>query len=245
VCSARSNNTKLEGTTNRLLRAARAAERPKTRGYDEIIHAIRLDHIQTGEQTIQSKEILAQYIENVNEELNKLVRILESVQHLEEITARAEDLVVGKGERLSCLYMSALLNDRGIPAQYVDASNIMKWNAPAQGLGESFYKNLAAALATEVDACGDRVPVITGFFGEDVRARQCKLGRINAHRQRSGRYIEYHRPRIHRFVCCAGCRRYPGLRASSLEGGRRNLYSRPEEGSYSEAVAICHTLRSC
>ncbi len=76
-----------------------------------------------------------------------------------------EDKIISKGEKLSCRYMAALLNDRDTPATFVDLSDIIKFDTPMEGLDESFYKNLAAALAEEVAACGATVPVITGFFG--------------------------------------------------------------------------------
>jgi aspartate kinase len=166
VCSARSNNTKLEGTTNRLLRAARAAEQPNSRGYDEIVEAIRADHIQAGKDILKSPEILAQYTEGVNAECESLIKILESAQHLEEVTSRAEDKIISKGEKLSCRYMAALLSDRGTPAQFVDLSDVVKSNSPRKGgLNDHFYKDLAHALGEEVAACGGKVPVITGYFG--------------------------------------------------------------------------------
>jgi aspartate kinase len=102
----------------------------------------------------------------VNAECEGLTRLLESAQHLEEVTSRAEDKIVSKGEKLSCRYMAALLEDRGVPAQYVDLSDVVHRDmGNGKGLNDAFYADLAAALATEVHACSDKVPVITGYFG--------------------------------------------------------------------------------
>lgn len=165
VCSARSNNTKIEGTTNRLLRCARAAETPNTRTYDEIITAIRDDHLAAAASTISTPSILAHFTDAVNAELHHLTKILESAQHLEEVSSRVEDKIISKGEKLSCLYMASLLEERGVPAQYVDLADVITWNQVQKGLDETWYKNLARALAKEVEKCGDKVPVITGYFG--------------------------------------------------------------------------------
>ncbi|KAF1361986.1 aspartate kinase-like protein [Lizonia empirigonia] len=165
VCSARSTKNKTEGTTNRLLRTARAAEKQGHRGYDDIVEAIRTDHIQAAKDTIQSAGILAAFTEEVKFECETLTKILESAQHLEEVTSRAEDKIIAKGEKLSCRYMAALLNDRGTPAQFVDLCDVVTFVNPKKGLNEQFYADLAASLAREVEACGDKVPVITGFFG--------------------------------------------------------------------------------
>ncbi|KAF2638934.1 aspartate kinase [Massarina eburnea CBS 473.64] len=167
VCSARSNNTKVEGTTNRLLRAARAAEKPGSRDYDEIVEAIRLDHIQAATNTLKNAHVLAEFTADVNTTCESLAKILESAQHLEEVTSRAENKIISVGEKLSCRYMTALLNDRGTAAQFVDVSEVVKAATPTKGtgLGEAFYTYLAETLALEVEACGDKVPVITGYFG--------------------------------------------------------------------------------
>jgi len=179
VCSARSTATKLEGTTNRLLRAARAAEQPGHRKYDEIVEAIRADHIAAGQATLRSAAILATFIADVNAECESLTKILESAQHLEEVTSRAEDKVVSKGEKLSCRYMAALLSDRGTPAQFVDLSDVVRIaNASVKkGLGDHFYRDLAGALGREVEQCGDKVPVITGYFGSVPGGILSSIGR--------------------------------------------------------------------
>jgi len=178
VCSARSNNTKLEGTTNRLLRAARAAE-ASSRDYDDIVEAIRLDHLEAAKDTITSAEILEEFEKDLNEELKHLTKILESAQHLEEVTCRVEDKIVSKGEKLSARYMAALLEDRGMPAQFVDLSDVIRpsSNGIHKALDEKFYKDLVVALAQEVLACGDKVPVITGYFGSVPGGILSSIGR--------------------------------------------------------------------
>jgi aspartate kinase len=58
-----------------------------------------------------------------------------------------------------------LLQDHGVPAQFVDLSDIIKrYNIPAL-TESSAYKELALALGQEVVACGDKVPIVTGYFG--------------------------------------------------------------------------------
>lgn len=166
VCSARSNNTKLEGTTNRLLRSAREAEIPGSKGYVDIVEAIRTDHIQAATDTIKNPDIIAQFTEDVNAECHHLVKILESAQHLEEVSVRVEDKIISKGEKLSCRYMAALLEEYGVPAQYVDLSNVTNFSpGHNKALDEKFYAGLAASLGEELRACGDKVPVVTGYFG--------------------------------------------------------------------------------
>ncbi|KAK4569748.1 hypothetical protein LTR86_002716 [Recurvomyces mirabilis] len=170
VCSARSTGTKAEGTTNRLLRAARdveTASETTTRKYVEIVEALRLDHIEAGQDAVQNGEILERYTEDVNAECHNLLRILESAQFLKAVTSQTLDMVMSVGEKLSCLYMTAVLQERGAKAVYVDASEVIDFPISGKGLGDDFYRNLAKVLGEKVQALGDDVvPVITGFFGK-------------------------------------------------------------------------------
>jgi aspartate kinase len=120
---------------------------------------------------------LERFTQDVVAECESLTKILESAQHLEEVTSRAEDKIVSKGEKLSARYMAALLEDRGVPAQFVDLSDVIKAHAPIKALNEVFYKDLADALAQEVRACGDKVPVITGYFGNVPGGILSSIGR--------------------------------------------------------------------
>lgn len=60
--------------------------------------------------------------------------------------------------------MAALLLDRGVDSQYVDLSEVIGFGIP-DSLDQIFYLSLARALKERIAACGERVPVITGYFG--------------------------------------------------------------------------------
>lgn len=126
--------------------------------------------------TITESAILESYAEAVNEECDGLIRILESAQHLTEVSRRTEDKIVAKGEKLSCLYMTALLKSHGVNAAYVDLSDVIQFDM-GKGLNDDFYKNLSLALRDAVTACGDAVPVITGYFGNVPGGLLTQIGR--------------------------------------------------------------------
>lgn len=166
VCSARSTATKSEGTTNRLLRAARDVLESDSQKFREIVEAIRLDHVKAGQNAISSQPILDEYVQAVNAECFQLLKILESAQFLKAVTNQTNDMIISVGEKLSCMYMTALLKDRGANAVYVDLSDVITFSLVAKGLDDAFYKNLALAIAAKVNDHGeDAVPVITGYFG--------------------------------------------------------------------------------
>ncbi len=95
---------------------------------------------------------------------------------IDEISPRSRDSIIGLGERLACKFMTAVLRDQGIDAEYVSLENIvpeMDEDSYADGsLDQAFYDRLAVAVGERIEQCGQRVPVVTGFFGP-VPARYC------------------------------------------------------------------------
>ncbi|KAK5798550.1 hypothetical protein VI817_004840 [Penicillium citrinum] len=165
VCSARSSSTKAEGTTNRLLRAARDAENSTSRQYETLVDAVRLEHAQVAQEQLKSVDLRDQVVADINGECERVLKVLEAAQTLGEISARCVDKVISTGEKLSCRLMAAILQDRGVDSQYVDLSEVIDFPIGAHGLDQDFYNSLAAALGKKVAECGHRVPVITGYFG--------------------------------------------------------------------------------
>lgn len=138
---------------------------PEGSKFRELVEVIRLDHCKAGADTVSNEAILKSYVEAVNAECQQLLKILESAQFLKAVTNQTKDMVISVGEKLSCLYMTALLQDMGANAVYVDLSEIIQFSV-VKGLGDDFYKNLGLAIAERVNAHGeDAVPVITGYFG--------------------------------------------------------------------------------
>jgi len=163
-------------TTDRLLRAAREAERAESRKYVDIVEIIRNDHIEAGRNAIKDAKIRQKYETAVGEECDGLIRICESAQHLAEVSSRTEDKIIAKGEKLSCMYMTGLLQDKGVNAVFVDMSEVITFDV-GKGLNDGFYKQLAAALAEKVLEHDNVVPVITGYFGNVPGGLLNQIGR--------------------------------------------------------------------
>lgn len=183
VCSARSSTIKTEGTTTRLLRAAHDVLDPHSSKFREIIEMIRLDHVQAGKDacsvwdTANNDHIFTVYSHSINRECRNLLKILEAAQFLRAVTDQTEDMVISVGEKLSCLYMTALLQTRGVPAAYMDLSEMITFEI-GKGLDEHFYQRLGEDIAERVRRLGpDVVPVITGYFGPVPRGLLKEIGR--------------------------------------------------------------------
>jgi aspartate kinase len=134
--------------------------------FQTIVGEIKDDHLQAANDINSS--LLRKHFEGVvHAECQSLSKILESVREIEEISPKTENKVISKGEKLACQYLAALLGDRGISAQYIDLSEVVKqYNIPTVDISEHhLFAALAKAFSQEILACGDKVPIITGYFG--------------------------------------------------------------------------------
>ncbi|CAI4060208.1 hypothetical protein SKDZ_05G1270 [Saccharomyces kudriavzevii ZP591] len=167
VCSARSSYTKAEGTTSRLLKCCDLASQESE--FQDIIEVIRQDHVDNADRFILNPALQAKLVDDTNRELELVKKYLNASKVLGEVSARTVDLVMSCGEKLSCLFITALCNDRGCKARYVDLTHIVPSDFSASALDNSFYTFLVQALkeklAPFVSARERIVPVFTGFFG--------------------------------------------------------------------------------
>ena len=178
VCSARSTDTKAEGTTNRLLKASKEAERlPKTDDHKKIVKLIQDDHIQASRDSIKDEKILEALIRDIETICELLNGILSAAQFLQETSPKTMDNILATGEKLSCLIMAAMLNDRGIEAEYVSLDDVIGIYDQTSGLDQAFYDHVSARMAERIRQCGDKVPVVTGYFGVVPGSLLAMIGR--------------------------------------------------------------------
>lgn len=175
VCSARSTHTKSEGTTTRLLLASDLAIDDKEEEFKKVLKLIKDDHIENAERNIADKALRENLIEDTIYEVNEIERLLDACCIIGEISSKSLDNIMSCGEKLSCLFMTALLNDNGVSATYINLSNIVSeldYNNNSNltnnemSLDPFFYKKLAKKIASEIQKLNNGVvPVLTGFFG--------------------------------------------------------------------------------
>ncbi|KAK5993190.1 Aspartate kinase FUB3 [Cladobotryum mycophilum] len=178
VCSARSTGKKAEGTTSRLLAVyskLRAIGAPISSREDQkdlveqatsIISDACNDHVSAAEFFIQDPSLRETLISKIKAECQELVEYIRAARRFNlEINSRAKDRVISFGEKLSCLFMTTLLQDVGVEAEYIDLSDALHYDISNTQLDAAFYKMAATTFANKIAACEGRVPVVTGFFG--------------------------------------------------------------------------------
>ncbi|TID29339.1 hypothetical protein CANINC_002022 [Pichia inconspicua] len=175
VCSARSTQTKSEGTTTRLLLASELAIDDKQEECHSTLQLIKDDHILNAEKNIKDVKIREKLIFDTINEVDHIERLLDACCIIGEISPKSLDSVMAVGEKLSCLFMAALLEDNGAKSQYINLSNIVneldydndeRLSNNEKSLDPIFYKHLSTKIAKEILKLEDGViPVLTGFFG--------------------------------------------------------------------------------
>lgn len=159
--------------TFRLLRAASEAENQDLEACEEIVTAIREDHVEAATRHIRSHALRASLITQISELCHALLGILRAVKLLQDLSTKSLDSIISKGEVLSCMFMSAVLRDSGVDAEFVDLSDFVTMRSEAElpsvqnphGVGQPFYDSIALSIQAKLDACWPRVPVVTGYFG--------------------------------------------------------------------------------
>jgi aspartate kinase len=76
------------------------------------VNTIRNDHINTARSNIKNPEILLILEIQLKNEFIKLSSFLEAAKIIGEVSPRSRDVIVGMGEKLSCIIITAVLKDR-------------------------------------------------------------------------------------------------------------------------------------
>ncbi|KAJ2913805.1 hypothetical protein MD484_g6618, partial [Candolleomyces efflorescens] len=149
------------------------------------VDLIKEEHFKAARASIEDPEILEELEDEIDRDCEWLRSFLYAAKVIDEISLRSKDNIIGLGEKLACKLMAAILRDQGIDAEYVSLDDIVPDSlagddtdvASGKVLGQDFYDGVAKAIAERIEACGRRVPVVTGFFGPVPGSLLTQIGR--------------------------------------------------------------------
>ena len=119
---------------------------------------------------------MLQLLDTIAKECQDLIAFLAATQKVGEISSKSTDKIISKGETLSARFMAAVLRDRNVDSQFVELSEIIDIKA-GHCLDQDFYGYVAAKLGEQMENCGQKVPVVTGFFGPVPNGLLNQIGR--------------------------------------------------------------------
>ncbi|HXF64689.1 MAG TPA: aspartate kinase [Caldilineaceae bacterium] len=168
----------MSGVTNMLIEAAQRAAAGDESFFRETENTLRVKHQSVAGQLIDDGGERAALGRIIEERLQEFTRLCSSIAVLGELTDRGLDVVSGLGERLAAPLLAAVLRARGIPAEYVDATELIVTDrvfggaAPLMELTEPRCQARLRPLLQQ-----GSVPVVTGFIGATVDGIPTTLGR--------------------------------------------------------------------
>lgn len=108
----------------------------------------------------------------------RCARLIESVQVLEDLSPRVRDWIVSFGERMSATLVAAVLADRGVPSEPVDADRLIVTDSD-YGNGSPLLDQTREMVSTNLRPLVEQgaLPVVTGFFGANSQGVTVTIGR--------------------------------------------------------------------
>ena len=168
----------MNGVTDSLLEAARSA----VRGDRSVSQAAAVEFERRHSQLVrelfsggaQAVELRALVVELAGE----LRSMTDSIAVLRELTPRAQDAVVARGERVMARVFAGLLTSEGIAAEYVDAADLIFAQRRLGSLWPDFSKCERAAKKT-IGPILEKgtVVVVPGYIGRGPDGEVVTLGR--------------------------------------------------------------------
>jgi aspartate kinase len=184
----------MSGVTDALTRGALTAASGDDQTYRTIVSDLRARHYRAvdallrpgttspergqGAEGPKSNNEHAELLATVDRYLDEFAILCRSIHVLGEVTPRAMDAITSLGERINARIMAALLRQRGIRSEAVDATELIVTDDTFQNavpLMDASRSRVSARLAPLMDE--GIIPVVTGFIGATEQGVTTTLGR--------------------------------------------------------------------
>ena len=168
----------LSGTTNTLLALAEQAARGQLIGALRAVEALRERHLAQAALLAGEGPDADELSADLGAMFDELAHLAEALSVLGDLTPRSKDAIAAIGERLSSQLVVAAMRRAGLPADHVDAREVMITDATfcrAEPLTEIIADEARDRLLPLVRQ--GRVPVLGGFIGATRLGVTTTLGR--------------------------------------------------------------------
>jgi aspartate kinase len=168
----------LSGVTNLLLDSAATATQGNLQHLDEAEKTLRDKHFSVADALITDPAERAQAKEEVTQLIKNFTDLCQAIGMLGEATPRALDAVASLGERMSVRLLAPAISAAGVPAKYIEATELIITNDHFQNAHPDFVTTTQRTRQTlEPFFQEGIVPVITGFIGATPAGVITTLGR--------------------------------------------------------------------
>jgi aspartate kinase len=168
----------MAGVTNALLAIAEQSSRGQLIGAIRSVEALRERHMQQAELLLGDTTECAELCSEMSAMVDELAHLTEALNTLGDVTPRSLDAIAAYGEQLSSILAVAAFKRCGLPAEHVDARDVVITDDAfthaepnVDAISEAAQRLLAPA------ARDGRIPVMGGFIGAAPRGLTTTLGR--------------------------------------------------------------------
>ena len=168
----------MSGVTDQLISAARQAAEGRVEECEAIQASLLAWHMGVCHSLLVDADQRCRMGTCITERMAELEWFCQSVAVRGEVTVRGLDMVSAIGEKLSAAILSALLQTRGMPAEYMDASRVLVTDDHFGG-ANPLLAETKARLEEHLRPLVERgvVPIVTGYIGATARGVPTTLGR--------------------------------------------------------------------
>jgi len=168
----------MSGVTDLLLGSAVDAQLGRSETFHKAASELRKKHYAVAEQLLPDLARQAQVKHEIDHLLSDFINLCQAITVLGEASPRALDAVAALGERLSVRTLAAVLDANGVPAQYVEATQLIISDSEFQAAHPDFEatKKHSRQVLEPLFLQG-QVPVVTGFIAATPDGTTVTLGR--------------------------------------------------------------------
>ena len=168
----------LAGVTDRLIASAERAARGDLSTFYQTLRELNDRHHAMVDELVGDLARRNQVHQEVNHLISDFNNLCQAIHILGEASPRAKDAVAALGERLSVRVLAAAIESAGLPAQFVESTQLV--------VTDDTFQNAAPDMAAtgrrtrevlEPVLGAGRIPVVTGFIGATPEGLTTTLGR--------------------------------------------------------------------
>ena len=168
----------IDDTTDRLVEIGELAQKGENARARKILSRIQTMHTKTARETSPKKA--TKELPNLIDRLNReLVKTVEGIAHLRELTPRSRDYLLSFGERLSAPILAAAIRNLGLKTRALTGAEAGITSderfGEANPLAEVSYHEIRRHLDPML--ARNEIPVVTGFIAATLDGRITTLGR--------------------------------------------------------------------
>ncbi len=168
----------IAGATNMLLDAARLSVEGKLDEATRLLNELLERHVLILENLITHRTTIQELILEIRRRFDELKNLCQGIAILGELTNRSLDAIASVGERLSTLIVARGMEERGLPAELVDARSFMMTDEQYANAAPQmpFIETKARELLLPLINTG-KIVITQGFIGSTRKGITTTLGR--------------------------------------------------------------------